>query len=98
MNLEQQWNEVSVKHVNNVKLLRQVRAKQARARRERTTRRAELQELSVQTGPVFRSVGKAFLLANKQDLEKEATTVETNKRKKKKEKRKKKKKKKRRER
>lgn len=74
MNLEQQWNDISVKHVNNMKLLRQVRARQMRGRRERAARKAEIQELSLQKDdlPVFRSVGKAFILASKAELEQEA--------------------------
>ncbi len=75
MSLEQQWQDVSVKHVNNVKLLRQVRNKQMRTRREGAARRAEVEELGRQREgqQCFRSVGKSFVLAPREELVKEAT-------------------------
>ncbi len=74
MSLEQQWQDVSVKHVNNVKLLRQVRAKQLRSRREVVARRAEQEQLArQQPGQLcFRAVGKSFVVAPREELEREA--------------------------
>jgi hypothetical protein len=73
--MEQQWNDVSVKHVNNVKLLRQVRSKQMRSRREVLARRAELEQLARQEPgrQCFRAVGKSFVVAPREALEQEAT-------------------------
>ena len=77
MSIEQQWQDVSVKHVNNVKLLRQVRSKQMRARRETLARRAELEELvRQQPGQLcFRAVGKSFVAAPREELEREAAAA-----------------------
>ena len=74
--LELQWQEASVKHVNNLRLLRSVRAKQVRARRDAAARRAESEELGRQQGACYRAAGRAFVRAEKEVLLREAAEGE----------------------
>ena len=63
--------------MNNIKLLRQVRAKQAHARRDVTTARAVEAELNKQgDGKVYKVCGRGFLLDSKENLLKESAETQ----------------------
>lgn len=70
------FQELSLRHVNNVKLLRQVRSKQARNKRELAVWRAVEAELAEQRPeqPVYRAVGRAFVLQSPVELASESQT------------------------
>lgn len=63
----QAFYELQTRHQNNLKLLRQVRGKQQRARRDRAEADAVLAELGGPE-PAYRAVGKCFLRAQSPEL------------------------------
>lgn len=75
--MDAQFQDLSMKHTNNIKLLRQVRAKQMRTRREVTSARAEETELNKHgEGKVYRVVGRGFVLESKDTMLKESADAQ----------------------
>ena len=68
--------ELSNKHVNNLKLLRQVRVKQQQTRRELATWRAVADRLADQgERPVYRAVGRVFLADERAAVERDCAAL-----------------------
>lgn len=70
MDVDVAFQELSIKHMNSLKLLRQVRGKQLRTRQELAAARAVREQLSQQgEGRCFRAVGRAFFLDDRSALD-----------------------------